>query len=182
MGGPGQGDGGGSTVRPVGEPWPLAAPRAVERLAAGGGFLLELAVGLLSQGLGSSLSERPPSVAKTVQSLNEGCSESYSAAVFGSADWCPRHPDTGSLRLAAGTVAYSQGLDRPLPIGGLAPREVHAPRTVRTPQRLPRSWWVLEVAGSAGHAFIAAPTDCLAVLGAVAGWPAPRGWPYPRPE
>ena len=159
----------------------------MDRVLAGLGFAVELAVGLISHGLGSPLSERTPALETRARRLREGAEEDFRAAVFGTAAWCPRFSDLGVLTVAAGAARYSQGTSRTLPIAALTPLRVQAaslgrertPRMATAPRRLPRSWWVLELSGPSGSAFIAAPLDGLAILGAAAAWPAPPGWPKP---
>lgn len=163
----------------IGALWPLPPASAGHRALTVLGFIFELALAVAVGGIGVDVSWRTANPTRILTMLADGEEHTFSAAVYGAPSWCPRFPDSGTLALSMGAVWYSQGIGREIPVtAGLAPRRVHAPRTLATPQRLPRSWWVLEVDAPQGTAFIAAPLDELALLGAVASWPVPIGWPH----
>ena len=170
-------------MREIREPWPLPDRTAQRRtsnaasLALGG--VVAVALGLAGAMSGASLGEwRERSVPDRLKSIIEGQDEFVSAAVFGTAGWCPRFPDWGMLRLSAGDITYDQGVARVIPVQNLRPVAVRSARSVAAPLKLRRGW-VLDLAGPDGTGSIALRfTEDLALLGAVAGWPPAPGWPH----
>ena len=167
-----------SPPQSMGAKWPLPPASAGHRALTMLDFVVELVIGLASGGLGGGAISRTANSTRVLNTLAQGEEHTFTAAVFGAPSWFPRFPGSGILTLSMGSVRYSQGVEREIPVAALTPRRVHAPGTVPTPLRLPRSWWVLEVDAPQGDAFIAAPLDELALPGAVAAWPVPFGWPH----
>ena len=166
---------------PASEPglWPLPARRTSERLLGFLGWTVEIALGLLA---GAGALPVTPASARTLAEVRAGRTSSANAAVFGAASWCPRIPGTGVLRLEQDGATYNQGLPRRLPLDRLTPVAVHAPRTISTPVRLLRRWWVLDLDGPGGAGSVAALPEDLALLGGLAGWLPPPGWPFGEPQ
>ena len=159
-------------------PWPLPVHRTRERLLGILSWTIEITIGLIG---GAGAIPLRSASARTLAEVRAGRSSSVSAAVFGTASWCPSIPGTGMLRLEQDGATYDQGLPRRLPLDRLTPVAVHAPRAVSTAVRLPHRWWVLDLDGSAGAGSGAARLEDLALLGGLAGWPPPPGWPCDEP-
>lgn len=164
---------------PAPGPWPVPARRTSERLLGALGWTIEVALGLFAGAGALSASSAPT---RTLADIRAGGSASASAAIFGTASWCPAIPGTGMLRLAQDGATYDQGLRRRLPLDRLTAVAAHPPGTVSTAVRLPHRWWVLDLDGPAGAGSVAALPEDLALLGGLAGWPPPLGWPVGDPQ
>jgi hypothetical protein len=155
--------------------WPLPRRAVWKRLLSVIGWVVEFAFNLAAGGT-SQMERRRPAPEERLADARTAAGTAIDAALLGSASWCPSIPGKGVLKLDSTGASYEQGLPRHVPLDGLAPTAVHAPRTTSTPVRLPRTWWVLDLEGAAGSCRVAAQLDDLAVLGAWAGWPPPPGW------
>lgn len=168
-------------MRATQDPWPLPERPARRRFGNAVGLALGGVIAVAAGVVGADVNlgagcER--SVRDRLRSIDEGADELVSAAVFGTAGWCPRFPGWGVLTLSTSGVTYSQGVARRIPVDDLSVVGVRPVHGVSAPLRLPRRGWVVDVAGAGAVGTIALRSrEDVVVLGAVAGWPPPPDWP-----